>query len=272
MEDTLLTATNFLTTHGYLVIFVWVFLDQAALPLPSIPLLIAAGALVATGALDLTSVIVTASIAAILADVLWYQLGKRGGARAITYVCKLSLEPDSCVTTTRNAFGRFGPVTIVIAKYLPGVQTLAPASAGFVGAPFLGFMFLDLIGTLLYVLPFVLGGYLFQPQLLAGLSALGDISGGLGVALFTAVAAYVAFKAGQWVMFYRGHRLRRLTVEELHEKREAGEQLTVIDLRQRLDYEFQPVVIPGALRIPITEIPKRRAEVPDDFDVALVCT
>ncbi len=272
MEEALLTATQFLTTYGYLVIFAWVFLDQAALPLPSMPLLIAAGTLVATGSLDLTGVIATASIAAMLADVLWYQLGKRGGATAISYVCKLSLEPDSCVTTTRNAFGRFGPVTIVIAKYLPGVQTLAPASAGFVGAPFLGFLLLDLIGTLLYVLPFVLGGYLFQPQLLAGLHALGDISGGLGIALLAGVVSYIGFKAAQWVVFFRGHRLRRLTVEELHQKRESGEQLTVIDLRQRLDYEFQPVVIPGALRIPITEIPKRRGEVPDEFDVALVCT
>lgn len=272
MEDALITATSFLAAHGYLVIFVWVFLDQAALPLPSIPLLIAAGALVATSALDLTAVIATASLAALLADVLWYQLGKRGGEKAITYVCKLSLEPDSCVTTTRNAFGRFGPATIVVAKYLPGVQTLAPASAGFVGAPFLGFIVLDLIGTLLYVVPFVLGGYLFQPQLLAGLSALGDITGGLGVALFVAAAGYLSFKAAQWVVFFRGHRLRRITAEELHKKRQAGEPLTVIDLRQRLDYEFQPVVIPGALRIPITEIPSRRSEVPDEFDVALVCT
>jgi len=272
VEDALISASSFLAAHGYLVIFAWVFLDQAALPIPSLPLLIAAGALVATGVLDLTAVIATASLAALLADVLWYQLGKRGGDKAISYVCKLSLEPTSCVTTTRNAFGRFGPATIVVAKYLPGVQTLAPASAGFVGAPFFGFLALDLIGTLLYVLPLVIGGYLFQPQLLAALNAIGDLSGGLGLLLFVAIGSYVAFKAGQWVVFLRGHRLRRLTVEALRERRLAGEQITIIDLRQRLDYEFQPVIIPGALRIPITEIPSRCAEVPDEFDVALVCT
>lgn len=272
MEEALLSATQFLAAHGYLVIFVWVFLDQAALPMPSIPLLIAAGALVATGSLDLTSVIVTACAAAMLADVLWYQLGKRGGGKAIAYVCKLSLEPDSCVTTTRNAFGRFGPVTIVIAKYLPGVQTLAPASAGFVGAPFGGFLLLDLLGTLLYILPFIFGGYLFQPQLLAALSSLGDISGGLAIVLVGSLGAYAAFKITQWATFFRGHRLRRLTAEELYARRERGDSITVIDLRQRLDYELQPVVIPGALRIPISEIPGRRDEVPDHLDVALVCT
>lgn len=272
MQEALISASTFLATHGYLVIFVWVFLDQAALPLPSIPLLIAAGALVATGALDLTTVIATASVAALLSDILWYQLGKKGGNKAIGYVCKLSLEPDSCVTTTRNAFGRFGPVTIVIAKFLPGVQTLAPASAGFVGAPFWGFLALDLIGTLLYVFPLVIGGYLFQPQLLAALNTISSVSGGLGIALFAGIGSYVAYKATQWAVFFRGHRLRRLTVEQLHERRQSGAAITIIDLRQRLDYEFQPVIIPGALRIPITEIPSRRAEVPDEFDVALVCT
>ena len=99
MEEALLAATPILATHGYLIVFVWVFLDQAALPLPAIPVLIAAGALVATGALDLWWVIAAASFAALLADVIWYQLGKRGGDKAISYVCKLSLEPDSCVTT-----------------------------------------------------------------------------------------------------------------------------------------------------------------------------
>ncbi|MGI9323637.1 MAG: VTT domain-containing protein [Pseudomonadales bacterium] len=272
LEASLITAADFLASHGYVVIFVWVFLDQAALPMPSIPVLVAAGALVATGALDLTGVIVTASVAALLADALWYQLGHRGGEKAITYVCKLSLEPDSCVTTTRNAFGRFGPVTIVIAKYLPGVQTLAPASAGFVGAPFAGFLLLDMLGTLLYVVPFVVGGYLFQPQLLTAINSLGDIGTGLGLLLVIGIAIYVGYKAVQWLTFFRGHRLRRLTAEELQSRRERGEELTVIDLRQRLDYELQPLVIPGALRIPITEIPRRREEVPDHLDVALVCT
>ena len=272
MEEALLAATQILATHGYLIVFVWVFLDQAALPLPAIPVLIAAGALVATGALDLWWIIAAASIAALLADVIWYQLGKRGGDKAISYVCKLSLEPDSCVTTTRNAFGRFGPITIVIAKYLPGVQTLAPASAGFVRAPFAGFLLLDVIGTLLYVVPFVVGGYLFQPQLVTILNALGDISGGLGLMLLGLFGGYIAFKAGQWVVFFRGHKLRRLTAQELNARRERGEALTVIDLRQRLDYELQPYVIPGALRIPISEIPQRQHQIPDHLDVALVCT
>lgn len=272
LETALLNAADFLAQHGYIIIFAWVFLDQAALPMPSIPILIAGGALAATGELNVVGVAATATIAALLADMLWYQLGKRGGEKAISYVCKLSIEPDSCVTTTRNAFGRFGPTTIVIAKYLPGVQTLAPASAGFIGAPLLGFLLLDLLGTLLFVLPFVLGGYLFQPQLLAAIQSASDIGSGVGMVLVGLVAVYLVYKAFQWIVFFRGHRLRRLSPEELNARREQGQPLTVIDLRQRLDYELQPLAIPGALRIPITEIPRRRSEVPSEMDVALVCT
>ena len=280
MEESIVKIAEFLTQHGYWVIFIWMFADQAALPLPSAPLLIACGALAATssastatgGGLELGACITVATIATLIADLMWFELGKRRGAQAISFVCRLSLEPESCVTTTRNAFGRFGPTTIVIAKYLPGVQTLAPASAGFVGAPRLGFLALDLLGALLYIVPLCVGGYYFQPQISAAVAWLSDVSGGLGVIVAALASMYVGLKAWQWFMFLRGHRLRRITPEQLYERRLAGESFTIIDLRQRLDFQLQPAVIEGALRIPITEINRRREEIPDRYDVVLVCT
>jgi len=272
MEDSFAQAIGFLATHGYLVVFLWMFADQAGLPLPGIPLLVAAGALSATGELQLTSVIVLASVATVLADLLWYLLGRRGGAKAVGYVCRLALEPDSCVSTTRTAFGRFGPATLLIAKFLPGVQTLAPASAGLVGAPLLGFLALDAMGTLLFVLPFTLGGYLLLPQLIALYEMLSGVSGGVLLALLAIGAAYGGVKLAQWIAFFRAHRLRRVTPDALKERLDLGHPLQVVDLRQRLDYELQPVVIPGALRIPINEIPKRRLDIREDCDVVLVCT
>lgn len=272
MEDSFAQAVNFLATHGYLVVFLWMFADQAGLPLPGIPLLVAAGALSATGDLDLVHVVAVASVATVLADVLWYFLGQRGGAKAIGYVCRLSIEPDSCVSTTRNAFGRFGPATLLIAKYLPGVQTLAPASAGLVAAPFLGFLVLDLAGTLLFVLPFTLGGYLLLPQLIILYEALSGISGGVLLALLAVGAAYGGVKLVQWITFFRAHRLRRLSPDALKGRLDLGDPLQVVDLRQKLDYEVQPVVIPGSLRIPINEVPRRRSEIREDCDIVLVCT
>lgn len=272
IEQALIAAVAVLAAHGYLVVFLWMFADQASVPIPSVPILIAAGAVAGAGDLNLVGVIAAAVAGCVLADLLWYCLGRFKGAQAVNLVCKLSLEPDSCVTTTRNAFGRFGPATIVVAKYIPGVQTLAPASAGLVEAPVLGFLFLDTIGSLVFVLPFLVGGYFFQAELLSMLDELSEISGGLAWLVLGVVAVYLVAKALQWGLFLRGHLQRRISADDVWHRMERGEPLTVIDLRQRLDFEALPIGIPGALRIPITEIPTRRKEIPDKHDIVLVCT
>jgi membrane protein DedA with SNARE-associated domain len=272
MEPLLATALDVLASHGYVIVFLWMFADQAGLPAPSIPLLVAAGALSATGELDLAAITAAAVCATLLADALWFTLGRYQGGPAINLVCKLALEPSSCVSTARTAFGRFGPATLLIAKFLPGVQTLAPASAGFVRAPWLGFLALDLLGTLLFVLPFALGGYFFQPQLEALLSTLSAASGGIALFMAAVLGLYLAVKIAQWILFLRQHRLSRLTSEELNARLQREDPVTVIDLRQRLDFDLLPRTIPGSLRIPIDEVKVRRGEIPLQHDVILVCT
>ncbi len=272
MESLLAAGFTLLATHGYVIVFVWMFADQAALPLPSIPLLVACGALAATGEMNLWPLIAAAGVATLLADTLWYGLGRFQGEKAVSLVCRLALEPDSCVSATRTAFGRFGPLTLVIAKFLPGVQTLAPASAGLVQAPLLGFLLLDVAGTLLFILPFILGGYFFQAELVAVLDLVGEIAGGVGWLIAAVLSVYAIVKAMQWFTFLQQHRLRRITAEELASRIDGENPVTVIDLRQRLDYEIEPRIIPGALRIPINEVGRRRNEIPARYDVVLVCT
>ncbi len=273
MEDALLSALNLLATHGYWLILLWMFADQAALPIPSIPLLVAAGAVAGTGQLDLALVIIAATAGCIMGDMLWFALGRYRGETAIGLVCKLALEPDSCASTTRRAFARFGPATLLVAKYLPGVQTLAPASAGFVRAPWIGFLIIDIAGSLLFVLPFILGGFHFQEQLVNLLTWLEGVSGGFVLLVAGVLGIYGAVKFVQWFRFLKEHRLRRLTPEVLHERLKSETQKpTVIDLRQQLDYELEPRSIPGALRIPLSEINRRRDEIPTRYDVVLVCT
>ena len=273
MEALLQQAFELLATYGYVIVLLWLFADQAALPIPSIPLLVAAGAVAASGSLDLTILIAMATLGCLLGDLLWYGLGRFRGETAIGLVCKLAIEPDSCASTTRRTFSRFGPATLLIAKYVPGVQTLAPASAGLVRAPLIGFLLIDALGSLLFVLPFLLAGYYFQSELSALLTAIGEVSGGLGLLVAGIIGLYALVKAVQWLRFLEGHRLRRLQPEELHERMLNTERPpAVIDLRQALDYELQPLCIPGALRIPLDEVERRRDEIPTRYDVVLVCT
>ena len=113
---------QFVAHHGYLVIFVWILAEQAALPIPSLPLLVVCGALARTGELKLSSVVIYAFAACLIADSVWFQLGKRYSAKALKFVCKMSIEPDSCVRRTENIFVKYGLSSLLVSKFIPGLN------------------------------------------------------------------------------------------------------------------------------------------------------
>ena len=118
-------AADFLIRHGYVVLFGWVLLEQLGLPIPAAPLLIAAGALARAGKMNLTFAVTLAFIAVILADLFWYSLGRYRGGRILKLLCRISLEPDSCVRRTENLFVRHGVSSLLVAKFIPGLNTAA---------------------------------------------------------------------------------------------------------------------------------------------------
>lgn len=265
-------ALQFLADYGYWVILAWVFADQFALPLPSIPILIAAGALSSTGQLDIVAVVAIASVATLAADFTWYAIGRRFGPKVLRLTCNLSIEPVSCISSAKSYFDRYGPAAIVGAKYIPGIQTLAPAAAGALPIPIGAFALLDIAATAIWVGPFVALGYLFNAELGQLMGWLGDTSSGFLIAFALAIAAYATFKICQWVLFLRTLRIRRVTPEHISGRLENGEPLTIIDLRQRGDVARQPLAILGANRIPLDEIKHRHDEIPRDRDVVVYCT
>ena len=109
----------FLIEHGYIVIFIWVFLDQSGLPLPAIPVLLAAGVLIGLGEMSLTLVLLLVLLGSVPVDLFWYWLGRLRGARVLHLLCILSMEPDYCVRNTENVFRKLGPVSLVIGKFVP---------------------------------------------------------------------------------------------------------------------------------------------------------
>ncbi|HET9297030.1 MAG TPA: DedA family protein, partial [Candidatus Binatia bacterium] len=112
-------AADFLIRHGYVVLFGWVLIEQLGLPIPAAPLLIAAGALARAGKMNLTFALTLAFIAVILADLFWYSLGRYRGGRILKLLCRISLEPDSCVRRTENLFIRHGVRSLLVAKFIP---------------------------------------------------------------------------------------------------------------------------------------------------------
>ena len=266
---TLEQAADFLVRHGYAVLFGWVLLEQMGLPIPAAPLLIAAGALARAGKMNLTFAVTLAFIAVILADLFWYSLGRYRGGRILKLLCRISLEPDSCVRRTENLFVRHGVHSLLVAKFVPGLNTAAPTLAGIFRMPVRRFMIFASLGAFFWVVTVTSLGLIFSEQLEQIALRWG---GWLVAVLAGSLAAYVLWKFIQRRRFLRRLRIARITPQELMDKLTARETISIVDLRQPMDIEAFPQMIPGALRIAMEEIEERHGEIPRDRDVVLYCS
>jgi membrane protein DedA with SNARE-associated domain len=265
-------AIQFLIQHGYTLLFAWVLVEQLGLPIPAVPLLLAAGALAGSGRMDLALAVSLALTAVILADVFWYCLGRYRGGRVLKVLCRISFEPDSCVRRTENVFIRHGAHSLLIAKFVPGLNTAAPSLAGIFRMPVPRFMLFDSLGGLFWVATFTGLGFFFSNQLeqIAAYSL--RWGGWLVVVLVGSLATYILGKYIQRQRFLHRLRIARISPKELMEKVTAGDEVLIVDLRQPLDVEAVPYVIPGALRMAVEELEKRHQEIPRDRDIVLYCS
>src|SRR5258708_31528586 len=186
--------TQFLMVHGGPVLFAIVFAEQAGLPLPSAPWLLAAGALSASGRLNPAVAVGATALAALMADSLWFYVGRRGGQRVLRLFCSLSLAQNSCVGRTKDFFARHGLQTMVAAKFLPGLGAVMPPLAGALGMPTSRFLLFDGLGSLFYGSFYVLAGFLFHNQLDQAMSMLSQLGFSAALLALALVTGYIAFK------------------------------------------------------------------------------
>lgn len=261
-----------LIQHGYLILFAWVFLDQLALPVPALPMVLAAGALAGEGHLNIGICLAIVVAACIPANLFWYWLGIRQGNKVLTLICMISLEPDTCVSSTTSLFHRYGTASVLLSKFVPGLQTIAPPLAGLLGVSFRRFMLVNAIGSLLYGIAFLLPGY-WAHGLITDigrvLAEYGTISTSILVAL---LATWLLWKIVHRQLFVRSLRGRRVQPLNLHEMIQAGEPVQVADLRQRMEFNAYPYTIPGAFRVPLDVFDETVAKLSKDRLLVLFCT
>jgi hypothetical protein len=190
----------------------------------------------------------------------------------LSFLCRISLEPDSCVRRTEESFSRRGARSLLIAKFVPGYSTAAPPLAGIMRMPFARFVVFTGVGGLLWAGAFVGLGWLFSRQLELVASYAMRLGSGLVALLAAALAAYIASKYIARQRFLRRIRIARITPEELKAKLDRGEDVMVVDVRHRVEFESEPTIIPGALHLMIEELEARHQEVPRDRDIVLYCT
>lgn len=263
---------EFVVRHGEVIIFLYVFADQLGIPVPAVPGLLAMGALAAGGKINVALALMLSVGASLLADFIWYWLGRRRGDRVLRLLCKISLEPDSCVRRTENVFLRYGVRSLIFAKFVPGLSTIAPPLAGMIGVSLPRFAGYSALAALLWAGAWGGLGY-FAGEALQQVT---DQSGRVGRILFAFVAAclviYVVVKWIQRRLFLRSLRIARISQEELKQQLDAGEPVVIIDLRSELDVAAVPFEIPGALRIAPDELERRHHEIPRDRDIILYCS
>jgi membrane protein DedA with SNARE-associated domain/rhodanese-related sulfurtransferase len=265
-------SVEFLVHHGAAVLFAAVFVEQLGIPLPAVPWLFAAGALIGSGKMNWLVALGPAIFGSLLADMIWFYLGRHYGNRVLGLLCRISLEPDTCVRRTENVFTRYGIQGVVVAKFIPGLSTLAPPLAGNSGFSIPRFLFYDGIGSLLYVGGFMLVGVLFSRQLEAILAAFASLgTGALGLAVGL-IVLYIGYKYFQRYRLVRELRMARITVDELHQKQEAGESPMILDLRSHAALEEDPALIRGALHMSMDEVDGRLQGIPHDRDIILYCS
>ena len=263
---------QFLFKHGYVVLFASVLMQQLGVPLPSTPFIVAAGALAHSGELNWAAVLFLACSAALMADFVWYEIGRVHGTRVLQLFCRISLEPDYCVRRTENTFARHGAKTLVVGKLVPGVSTLATPMAGVYGLSRSRFLLFDGLGVLLWIGTFELLGYLFSDQLEDVVSYASRFGGLLFALLIVSLLAYVGWKYMQRRRFLRSLRVARITPEQLKTELDSGVDLAIIDLRHVLDYEAEPRTLPGAIRLPAEELEQRGKELPQGRTLVLYCS
>lgn len=258
--------------HGEVVIFLYVFADQIGIPVPAVPGLLAVGALAGAGKLNWALALVSSVCASLLADFIWYGIGKARGSHVLRLLCKISLEPDSCVRRTENVFFRYGVRSLIVAKFVPGLSTVAPPLAGMIGVGMPRFAAYSALAALLWAGTWGGLGYLAGDALQHVTDETGRLGQILGAVVAASVAVYVVVKWIQRRRFLRGLRIARITQDELKRQLDSGEPVVIVDLRSELDVATTPSVIPGALWIAPEELERRHQEIPRDRDIIVYCS
>lgn len=187
-----------LAQHGLILVFANVLLTQAGIPLPAVPVLVVAGALAAQGEFSYTALLLTAVAAALFGDIPWFFAGWRYGHRVLRTLCRIAIEPDSCVKQTESIFERWGAPALLVAKYIPGFATVAPPLAGAMRLGFSSFLLFSAAGALLWaVLPVALGA-LFHAEIEWALERLAELGSGALLLI------------GCVILVYAGSRLRNV--------------------------------------------------------------
>jgi membrane protein DedA with SNARE-associated domain/rhodanese-related sulfurtransferase len=241
--------------HGLLSVFLGVLIEQVGVPTPALPFFVLAGARAVGEGLFALQALMVGAAAALIADTCWYLAGRHFGRGVLSLLCRVSLSPDTCVRKSEASFARRGALTVLLAKFVPGVSLLAAPLAGALGMRLPLFLVLELAGSLLWGLSGLAIGFVFHRQVQGILTRLADLGALAAAVLAGALTLYVMLRLLHRMKVARLLKTApRIDVAELAQRLERGEPLVILDLRQRAAPADDGASIPGARAVSFDQL------------------
>lgn len=263
---------GFLLRHGYGLLFAAVLVEQLGAPVPAAPMLMVMGALVGLGYYSFHSSLLLAVVACVAADLVWYELGRRRGDSILNSLCRLSLEPDTCVRKTSRALEEWGPASLLVAKFVPGLSTVAPPLAGSAGLSRARFLAFDTIGSAVWAGTALGAGVLLREEVRRVFEWLPHLGSGFLAAIVLPLSGWIAWKFWQRSRAIRLNLIARLSPEDLLKLMDSGEDVVLVDLRSPHAIRQASAKIPGALIVPADELNIRLKDLPGGAHLVFYCT
>jgi membrane protein DedA with SNARE-associated domain len=260
--------------HGYLLVFFIVLAEALGMPVPAAVALVAGGAAAASGALSITRLLLLALLAMLLGDSLLFVAGRYMGWGLLGFLCKLSVNPETCILRSAESFYKRGKATLLFAKFIPGINTMAPPLAGSMRMPLDTFLRLDLLGASLYATVYIAAGFLFRDFLVSLVHGFQTAGRAVEAVTLLAIVGYTIYR----IWLYRKHAVYRVVprvqVEELTRLLASPDKdkVLLMDVRSHGYYDAGSARIKGSIRLEPNNLKEELSSIPKDKDIYVYCT
>ena len=258
-----------LAHYGVPLVGLNVLLQQLGLPIPAFPTMMLAGAMAMAGRMDLAAAFAVAVAASLVADLVWFWLGRHFGYPVLRFLCRVSLSPDTCVRQTEGIFERWGFYSVVVSKFVPGFSTVAPPIAGALRMRIGAFTLASVASAGLWAGAAMFSGALFARQIDMLIAWMATHVAAAALVVATLVALYVVGKAWQRFRLARLLAAATMTISELRERLDDDPPPFLIDVGSTLAHASRPR-IPGAVLLDIDSI-ARLDDFPVDREIVVYC-
>ncbi len=265
---------SMMARHGYALTFALLFAEAIGLPFPAAIALVAAGAAISSHTLSGPGVVLAAMVALMIGDTAQFWLGRYSGWALLGFLCRVSTNPETCILRSAESFYKRGKATLVVAKFIPGINTMAAPLAGSMKMRFAQFFRLDMAGALLYTITYLLVGYVSRDFLAATLNGFHAAGRAMEVIVITALLVYAIYRTSQFHRHKKYRVMPRVQVQELAARLASDEasRVLIVDVRSHGYYDIGAERIKGSIRIEPNNLEEEIKNLPKEKDIYLYCT